>query len=62
MPKLLKDAKLSDGSHVLISEYADYSIDEYLKMKEFIEKLSFLQILSQMIEVVEEMHRCGFLH
>jgi hypothetical protein len=45
MPKLLKEAKLSDGSQALISEYAEYSIDEYLKMKDLIKKLSFLQIL-----------------
>jgi len=62
MPKLIKEAKLSEGSQVLITEYAEYSIDEYLKIKDFIKKLSFLQILAQMIEVVEEMHRCGFLH
>lgn len=45
MPKLLKEAKLSDGSQALISEYAEYSIDEYLKMKDLTKKLSFLQIL-----------------
>ena len=62
MPKLFKDAYLSDGSQVLISEYAEYSINEYLDSKYFQGKLSFIQILVQMFEVVQELHGCGFVH
>ena len=62
MPKQLKDTSLSDGSSVLISEYAEYSIEEYLDSKGISNKLTFHQILIMMIEVVEELHKFGFVH
>ena len=62
MPKQLKDTSLSDGSQVLISEYAEYSIDEYLDRDGISNKLTFHQILVMMIEAVEELHRFGFVH
>jgi hypothetical protein len=62
MPKLLKDTSLSDGTKILISEYAEYPIDEYLDSKDISNKLTFHQILVHLIEVVEELHRLGFVH
>ena len=62
MPKLLKDTTLPDGAKVLISQYAEYSIDEYLDSKDIPNKLTFHQVLVQMIEAVEELHRFGFVH
>jgi serine/threonine protein kinase len=62
MPKLLKKTTLSNGSEVLISEYAEYFIDEYLDRKGFQGKLSFLQIIVQMIEVIQELHKSGYVH
>ena len=62
MPKLLKDTNLSDGSQVLISEYAEFSIEDYLDYTYFQGKMTFIQILIQMIDAVQELHRCGFIH
>jgi serine/threonine protein kinase len=46
----------------LVSEFAEYSIEEYLNISDIPDKLSFTDILVQMVEAVEEMHSYGFIH
>ena len=46
----------------IVSEFADYSIEEYFSTIGIPDKLSFTEILVQMVETVEEMHSYGFIH
>jgi serine/threonine protein kinase len=39
-----------------------YSIEEYLKINDIPNKISFTDIFIQMVKEVEEMHRHGFVH
>ena len=58
MPKGLDYPSLSN----IVTEFAEYSIEEYLNNTDIPDKLSFTEILVQMIEAVEEMHSYGFIH
>ena len=58
MPKQIEYLSMSE----IVSEFAEYSIEEYLNTKGIPDKLSFTDILVQMIEAVEEMHSFGFIH
>jgi tRNA A-37 threonylcarbamoyl transferase component Bud32 len=58
MPKQIDYLSMSE----IVSEFAEYSIEEYLNTNGIPDKLSFTEILVQMIEAVEEMHSYGFIH
>jgi serine/threonine protein kinase len=58
MPKGLDYPSLSN----IVTEFAEYSIEEYLNNTDIPDKLSFTEILVQMIEAVEEMHDKGYIH
>jgi serine/threonine protein kinase len=58
MPKQIDYLSMSE----IISEFAEYSIEEYLNTGGIPNKMSFTDILVQMVEVVEEMHSFGFIH
>jgi casein kinase 1, delta len=62
LPKLIiKDSYICDCP-CIVSEYAEYSIKEYMKLEEFPGKLSLQLVYMQMIDAVEEMHSAGFFH
>ena len=46
----------------IVSEFAEYSIEEYMNTTGIPNKMSFTDVLVQMIEAVEEMHSYGFVH
>ena len=50
LPKLFRDG-LFDSCPYLMSEYAEFSIEEYMNLPE--RKLSFQEICYQMVEAVE---------
>lgn len=58
MPKQIDNTSMEE----IISEFAEYSIEEYLNTDGIPDKLSFTDILVQMIEAVEELHSYGFIH
>ena len=58
MPKQIEYLGMSE----IVSEFAEFSIEEYLNNPGIPDKLSFIEILVQMIEAVEEMHSYGFIH
>ena len=58
MPKQIACLKMSE----IVSEFAEYSIEDYLNTGGIANKMSFTDILVQMIEAVEEMHSYGFIH
>ena len=61
LPKYIKDGFFDDCPYIM-SEYAEYSIEEYLKLEEFPGKLSPRLVFKQMIDAVEQMHFAGFFH
>ena len=58
MPKQLNYLSMTE----IVSEFAEYSIEEYLNNCDIPYKLSFTDILGQMIEVVEELHSYHLIH
>ena len=58
MPKLINYLSFTE----IVSEFAEYSIEEYLNTIGIPDKLSFTDILVQMIEALEELHSYGFIH
>jgi serine/threonine protein kinase len=58
MPKQIEYLSMSE----IVSEFAEFSIEEYLNTPGIPDKLTFAEILVQMIEAVEEMHSYGFIH
>ena len=46
----------------MILEHAEYSIREYLNSKNIKNKLSFQEVLAQMLEAVQELHSVGYVH
>ena len=61
LPKFIKDGYFADSPYIM-SEYAEYSIEEYMKLEGFHEKLNVKLIYKQMIDAVEQMHAAGFFH
>ena len=61
LTKFIKDGYFG-GCPYIMSEYAEYSLEEYIKLKEFPGKTPFSMICVQMIEAVEQMHNAGFIH
>ncbi len=45
----------------IITEFIEWATEDYLEMKIY-RKLTFSQILVQMIEALEELHSFGYLH
>jgi serine/threonine protein kinase len=58
IPKQLDHPSMSD----IVSVFAEYSIEEYLNIGNIHNKLSFADILVQMVDSVEEIHSHGFIH
>jgi serine/threonine protein kinase len=51
------------GNHPYIkSEYIDYSIEEYIESKQIKNKISFDQILVQLVKALEAIHSVGYIH
>ena len=46
----------------MILEYAEYSIRNYLNSRKIIHKLTFQEVLTQMLETVKELHSVGYVH
>jgi casein kinase 1, delta len=61
LPKFIKDGYFGDCPYIM-SEYAEYSIEEYIKIEDFPGKLSLQLVYKQMIDAVEQMHTAGFFH
>jgi hypothetical protein len=48
IPKLISNGYFGDSPYIM-SEYIEYSLDEYIKLKEYPEKTPFSMICVQMI-------------
>lgn len=59
-PLMLGEGHFGDNP-CIVTEYIEWSIVDYLENNMNI-KISFSQILVQMIEVLEELHSKGYLH
>ena len=46
----------------MVLEYAEYSIRDYLNSRDIENKLSFKEVLKQMLEAVQELHLLGYVH
>ena len=46
----------------MVLEYAEYSIRDYLNSRDIENKLSFKEVLMQMLEAVQELHLLGYVH
>jgi serine/threonine-protein kinase len=58
IPKQLDHPSMSD----IVTVFAEYSIEEYLNIRGIHNKLSFTDMLVQMVDAVKEMHSHGFIH
>jgi serine/threonine protein kinase len=58
IPKQLDYPSMSN----IVSEFAEYSVEEYLNISGIPNKLSFTEILVEMVDAVEELHSYGFIH
>ena len=59
-PLMLEEGRFGDNPSI-VTDYIEWSIVDYLEKNMDI-KISFSQILVQMIEVLEELHSKGYLH
>jgi hypothetical protein len=57
---MLEEGRFGDNPSI-VTDYIEWSIVDYLEKNMDI-KISFSQILVQMIEVLEELHSKGYLH
>ena len=59
-PLMLEEGRFGENP-CIVTEYIEWSIVDYLENNMNI-KISFSQILVQMIEVLEELHSKGYMH
>ena len=50
------------NSKYLVLDYAEYEIEEYLKLPQFYGKLSQKEIFHQMVDAIKECHKIGLTH
>jgi serine/threonine protein kinase len=62
MPRYLSHAAYKGGKIYMVLEYAEYSIRDYLNSRDIENKLSFKEVLMQMLEAVQELHLLGYVH
>ena len=56
-------ATFTNGKIIMVFDYAEeYSLRDYLNNRSIKNKLSFKEVLVQMIEAVEELHSLGYVH